>query len=299
MFSLYCIVFFFVYRKIMISDVNFGLIFFTVKLEPGDSFSLLWLYVILTLSLSTKICSDISVVPVGLWYQTTSGGEWGEKDGEAGDWRRGCPASTSRFLKTHTHTQYKTPLVWTPLLSSQDPVDSRGYSCSHTADVGTNLLQGGAVKALDLVIQLFGQTQAPVGTPSLLEGESQKLGRQKTLVCSAPVKLCGTEQWPTFSNLLPSLWITGPIKSWSSANILGVWGTAVACEMVGRVSAMCWFPEYLVSQNGRPSVFPAARHSCGMLHTAPPHPESSNRRVCPLGTPKISTCQPHQVPLLL
>lgn len=50
----------------MISDVNFGLIFFTAKLEPRDSFSLLWLYVILTLSLSTKICSDISVVPVGL-----------------------------------------------------------------------------------------------------------------------------------------------------------------------------------------------------------------------------------------
>lgn len=45
----------------MISDVNFGLIVFTAKLELGDSFSLLWLYVILTLSLSTKICSDISI----------------------------------------------------------------------------------------------------------------------------------------------------------------------------------------------------------------------------------------------
>ena len=32
------------------------------------------------------------------------------------------------------------------------------------------------VEALDLVVQLFAQTQAPVGTPSLLEGVSQKLG---------------------------------------------------------------------------------------------------------------------------
>ena len=42
--------------------------------------------------------------------------------------------------------------------------------------LGTNLLQGGAVEALDLVAQLFAQTQAPAGTPSHLEGVSQKLG---------------------------------------------------------------------------------------------------------------------------
>lgn len=42
--------------------------------------------------------------------------------------------------------------------------------------VGTNLFQRGAVKSLDLVVQLFAEAQAPAGATSLLEGVSQKLG---------------------------------------------------------------------------------------------------------------------------
>lgn len=43
----------------------------------------------------------------------------------------------------------------------------------------TNLFQRGAVKGLNLVVQLFAEAQAPAGPTGLLEGVSQKLGNQR------------------------------------------------------------------------------------------------------------------------
>lgn len=43
--------------------------------------------------------------------------------------------------------------------------------------MGTNLFQRGAIKALEQVVQLFAQLQAPVGPLGPLEGVPQELER--------------------------------------------------------------------------------------------------------------------------
>lgn len=50
---------------------------------------------------------------------------------------------------------------------------------NYEVPVRTNLFQRGAVKGLDLVVQLFAEAQAPAGPTGLLEGVSQKLGNQR------------------------------------------------------------------------------------------------------------------------
>lgn len=74
-------------------------IFLTTALEPGDPFGIPWFSAVLAVfTIYQNTVQTSPPLPVGLCDETTPGGEWSEKDGQADGWRRAPQLHQSSFF---------------------------------------------------------------------------------------------------------------------------------------------------------------------------------------------------------